>query len=77
MTDLDIALAKGDTGIFSRLLEEISMESIETFDNLMLGLFTCYWCGHVDDMSHIVDHVDNCLREINWMREHIEKPSGI
>lgn len=55
------------------------MESIdqETFDNLMLGLFTCYWCGHVDDMEHIGPHVDNCLREINWLREHVEKPSGI
>jgi hypothetical protein len=44
----------------------------EVLSNLLNGLYTCYWCGHVDDMYKIGDHVDNCLREVNWLRKHIE-----
>lgn len=40
--------------------------------NLLNGLFTCYWCGGVEDCEHIADHVNGCLREVNWLREHVE-----
>jgi len=41
--------------------------------DLMNGLFTCYWCGAVYEMELIGDHVDNCLREVNWLRKHVEE----
>jgi hypothetical protein len=42
------------------------------YNNLMRGLFTCYWCGSVKDKYRIGEHVDGCLKEINWLREHVE-----
>ena len=46
-----------------------------TLQNLMAGWFTCYWCGGLEDKDHIGDHVDNCLREVNWLRQHVEHAS--
>lgn len=43
----------------------------EVLANLMIGLYTCYWCGDVFDIKHD-DHVDRCLREVNWLRKHVE-----
>jgi hypothetical protein len=45
--------------------------------NLMQGLFTCYWCGEVEDGEQISEHVDRCLEEVNWLRQHVERVSGI
>jgi len=45
----------------------------ETLRNLHNGLFTCYWCGGLADMDHIHAHVDNCLKEIAWLEEHVAK----
>jgi hypothetical protein len=42
-----------------------------TLANLLQGLYTCYWCGGVEDMEHIGPHVDNCLQEIRWLNEHV------
>ena len=47
------------------------------YNLLTHGLFTCYWCGGLEDKDRIGDHVDNCLREVNWLREHVEVPSGL
>jgi hypothetical protein len=42
--------------------------------DLLNGWFTCYWCGDMADIDHIGEHVDRCLREVNWLREHVELP---
>lgn len=41
--------------------------------NLLRGQYTCYWCGDIADIEHISAHVDNCLKEVNWLREHVEQ----
>jgi hypothetical protein len=48
------------------------METIDPdiFRNLMMGLYTCYWCGGIEDIDHIADHVDNCLLEVRWLNVH-------
>lgn len=49
------------------------MIDFETWANLMMGFYTCYWCGDVKDIHDIGEHVDNCLKEINWLRHNIEE----
>ena len=44
----------------------------EVLANLQKGLYTCYWCGAVEDDFHIVAHVKACLEQIKWLREHVE-----
>jgi hypothetical protein len=42
-----------------------------TLANLLQGLYACYWCGGVEDMEHIAEHVDNCLQEVRWLNAHV------
>jgi len=46
---------------------------LDTLLNLLRGWYTCYWCGSLEDKDHIADHVNKCLAEVNWLREHVEK----
>ena len=48
---------------------------LETYVNLLNGLFTCYWCGGLADKDHIAAHVDNCLKEIHWLNKHVAESS--
>ena len=43
-----------------------------TLANLLAGWFTCYWCGALEDKDHIAEHVDNCLKQVHWLKEHVE-----
>jgi hypothetical protein len=38
------------------------MIDADVLANLMNGLYTCYWCGEIEDINHIAEHVDECLQ---------------